>query len=41
MTIEYAVAFAIAMFLWTLLPGPGLAVVVSRALGSGPRAGLR
>lgn len=40
MTIEYAVAFAIAMFLWTLLPGPGLAVVVSRALGSGPRAGF-
>lgn len=40
MTIEYAVAFAIAMFLWTALPGPGLAVVVSRALGSGPRAGF-
>ena len=40
MTIEYAVAFAIAMFLWTTLPGPGLAVVVSRALGSGPRAGF-
>ena len=40
MTIEYAVAFAIAMLLWTLLPGPGLAVVVSRALGSGPRAGF-
>lgn len=40
MTIEYAVAFAIAMFIWTTLPGPGLAVVVSRALGSGPRAGF-
>ncbi len=40
MTIEYAAAFAVAMFLWTLLPGPGLAVVVSRALGSGPRAGF-
>ena len=40
MTLEYAVAFAIAMFLWTTLPGPGLAVVVSRALGSGPRAGF-
>jgi len=40
MTIEYAGAFAIAMFLWTTLPGPGLAVVVSRSLGSGPRAGF-
>lgn len=40
MTIEYAAAFAVAMFLWTLLPGPGLAIVVSRALGSGPRAGF-
>ena len=40
MTVEYAVAFAIAMFLWTILPGPGLAIVVSRALGSGPRAGF-
>jgi threonine/homoserine/homoserine lactone efflux protein len=40
MTLEYAVAFAIGMLLWTALPGPGLAVVVSRALGSGPRAGF-
>jgi threonine/homoserine/homoserine lactone efflux protein len=28
------------MLLWTTLPGPGLAVVLSRALASGPRAGL-
>ncbi len=40
MTLEYAVAFAIAMFLWAILPGPGLAAVVSRALGSGPKAGI-
>jgi len=40
MTIENSVVFAIAMFLWTILPGPGFAVVVSRALGSGLRAGF-
>ena len=40
MTLEYAVAFAVAMFLWAILPGPGLAAVVSRALGSGPKAGI-
>ena len=40
MTLEYAVAFAVAMFLWAILPGPGLAAVVSRALGSGPKAGF-
>ncbi len=40
MTFEYAVAFAVAMLLWASLPGPGLAVVVSRALGTGPKAGL-
>ncbi len=40
MTFEYAVAFAVAMFLWAILPGPGLAAVVSRALGSGPKAGI-
>jgi threonine/homoserine/homoserine lactone efflux protein len=40
MTLEYAVAFSVAMLIWATLPGPGLAVVVSRALGSGPKAGL-
>lgn len=40
MTLETLVAFAIAMFVWTTLPGPGLAVVLSRTLGSGPKAGL-
>ena len=40
MTLETAVAFAIAMFVWATLPGPGLAVVVSRALGSGRKAGF-
>lgn len=39
MTLEYALAFAIAMGFWTALPGPGLAVVVSRTLAAGPRAG--
>ncbi len=40
MTFEALIAFAIAMFAWTGLPGPGLAVVLSRTLGSGPKAGL-
>jgi threonine/homoserine/homoserine lactone efflux protein len=40
MTLQIAVAFAVAMFLWALLPGPGLAAVVSRALGSGTKAGF-
>ncbi len=40
MTLETAVAFAIAMLVWATLPGPGLAVVVSRALGSGRKAGF-
>ncbi len=40
MTLENAAAFAIAMFLWAVLPGPGLAAVVSRALGCGPKAGF-
>ncbi len=40
MTLEQAVAFAIGMLLWTALPGPGLAVVVSRSLASGPKAGF-
>jgi threonine/homoserine/homoserine lactone efflux protein len=33
-------AFAGAMIFWTSLPGPGLAAVLSRTLGAGPRAGL-
>lgn len=40
MTLEYALAFTVAMLIWATLPGPGLAVVVSRVLGSGPKAGF-
>lgn len=40
MTIETAAAFAIAMFLLAVSPGAGLAAILSRALGSGPRAGF-
>ena len=40
MTLESAIAFAIGMFLLALSPGPGLATIVSRALASGPVAGL-
>ena len=40
MTFEQLVAFAVGMMFWTALPGPGLAIVVSRALGSGRRAGF-
>ncbi|MEZ5830505.1 MAG: LysE family translocator [Dongiaceae bacterium] len=40
MTVGSAVAFAIGMFFLALSPGPGLATIISRALSSGPRAGL-
>lgn len=40
MTAESALAFAIGMFFLALSPGPGLATILSRALASGPRAGL-
>ena len=40
MTLAQLAAFALAIFLWALLPGPGLVAVLSRALGSGVRAGL-
>ena len=40
MTLEHIVAFAAGMILWTALPGPGLAIVVSRALGFGLKAGF-
>ena len=40
MTLEHIVAFTAGMMLWTALPGPGLAIVVSRALGSGRKAGF-
>lgn len=33
-------AFTAGMMLWAALPGPGLAIVVSRALGSGRKAGF-
>ncbi|HXV32139.1 MAG TPA: LysE family translocator [Sinorhizobium sp.] len=40
MTIESAIAFAIGMFFLSISPGPGLAAILSRALTSGPVAGL-
>ncbi|HEV8392023.1 MAG TPA: LysE family translocator [Dongiaceae bacterium] len=40
MTLESAIAFAIGMFFLALSPGPGLATIISRALASGPLAGL-
>ena len=40
MTLEHIVAFTAGMMLWAALPGPGLAIVVSRALGSGRKAGF-
>lgn len=40
MTIETAAAFALGMFLLCLSPGPGVATVVARALGSGAPAGF-
>lgn len=40
MTLESALAFAISIFLLALSPGPGLATIISRALASGPIAGL-
>ena len=40
MTVASAVAFAVGMFFLALSPGPGLATILSRALASGPLAGL-
>ena len=40
MTWEHIVAFAVGMMAWTALPGPGLAIVVSRAASSGRKAGF-
>jgi threonine/homoserine/homoserine lactone efflux protein len=40
MTLETAITFAIGMFFLALSPGPGLATIISRALASGPMAGL-
>ena len=40
MTLASAIAFAIGMFFLALSPGPGLATILSRALASGPIAGL-
>jgi threonine/homoserine/homoserine lactone efflux protein len=40
MTLEMTAAFAAAFFLLALSPGPGLAAILSRALGSGLTAGL-
>jgi threonine/homoserine/homoserine lactone efflux protein len=39
-TLESAIAFAVGMFFLALSPGPGLATIISRALASGPLAGL-
>jgi threonine/homoserine/homoserine lactone efflux protein len=40
MTLATTVAFAVAMFFLAIVPGPGVAAVVSRTLGSGMNAGL-
>lgn len=40
MTIESAFAFAVGMFLLALVPGPGLATIISRTIGSGLKAGF-
>jgi threonine/homoserine/homoserine lactone efflux protein len=40
MSFESAIAFVIGMFFLALSPGPGLATIISRALASGPLAGL-
>jgi threonine/homoserine/homoserine lactone efflux protein len=40
MTLATAIAFAIAMFFLAIVPGPGVAAIVSRTLGSGMNAGL-
>jgi threonine/homoserine/homoserine lactone efflux protein len=39
-TLHTALAFAVAMFFLAASPGPGLATILSRALASGPIAGL-
>jgi threonine/homoserine/homoserine lactone efflux protein len=40
MTLESAAAFAAAFFLLALAPGPGLAAIVSRTLGTGLASGF-
>lgn len=40
MTAQSAIAFAVGMFFLALSPGPGLATILSRALGAGLAAGL-
>jgi threonine/homoserine/homoserine lactone efflux protein len=40
MSWDSALAFAIGMFFLALSPGPGLATILSRALGSGPLSGF-
>jgi len=40
MTLHTAIAFGVAMFFLAASPGPGLATIISRALASGPVAGL-
>ncbi len=40
MTLEMTAAFAAAFFMLALSPGPGLAAILSRSLGSGMPAGL-
>lgn len=40
MTIDTALAFAVGMFVLAVSPGAGLATIISRALASGPVAGL-
>jgi threonine/homoserine/homoserine lactone efflux protein len=40
MTFETTLAFAVAMLLLAISPGAGLAAILSRALGAGPKAGF-
>jgi threonine/homoserine/homoserine lactone efflux protein len=40
MALHTAIAFGVAMFFLAASPGPGLATIISRALASGPVAGL-
>ena len=40
MTFETTIAFAAVFFLLAVSPGAGLAAILSRALGAGPKAGF-
>ena len=40
MTLEHIVAFTAGIILWTALPGPGIAIVISQTLAAGRKAGF-